>query len=131
MVIVSMPDYRMYWIPRTRYPGIAEVFSRSRFDEIKSSFHIAYNSELSGFDQFYDKMFKFRSLYEHILRNCQKLPVDECLSIDEQTIPYKGKQSSMKMYNKAKPKKWDFKVYALCASDSGLIHNFYLYTGLY
>ena len=35
----------------------------------------------------------------------------------------------MKQYNKAKPVKWGFKVFALCASDSGFIHHFYLNTG--
>jgi hypothetical protein len=129
MGLVQMPDYRMYWSPDTRYEPIANVFTRTRFDDIKSFFHIASNSELTGFDPCYDRLFKVRLLYDHVLANCQKLPVDEKLSIDEQTIPYKGKESKMKQYNKAKPKKWGFKVYALCAADTGLIHNFYLYTG--
>ncbi len=51
------------------------------------------------------------------------------LIIDEQTIPYKGKQTKMRQYNKDKPKKWGFKVFALCASDTGLILNFEMYQG--
>jgi len=35
----------------------------------------------------------------------------------------------MRQYNKDKPKKWGFKVFALCASETGLILNFELYTG--
>ncbi len=35
----------------------------------------------------------------------------------------------MRQYNKDKPKKWGFKVFALCASDTGLILNFEMYTG--
>jgi hypothetical protein len=35
----------------------------------------------------------------------------------------------MRQYNKDKPKKWGFKVFALCASKTGLILNFDLYTG--
>ena len=101
-----------------------------RFDQIKSCFHIAFNQDLAdGRKKVYDRLFKFKQLYDHVLENCRKIPVGENLSIDEQTIPYKGKKSKMKMYNKAKPKKWGFKVYAMCAARTGLIHNFYLYTG--
>ena len=35
----------------------------------------------------------------------------------------------MRQYNKAKPKKWGFKVFALTTSTTGLIHNFDLFTG--
>ena len=35
----------------------------------------------------------------------------------------------MRQYNKDKPKKWGFKVFALCASKSGLILNFEMYQG--
>ncbi len=47
--------------------------------------------------------------------------------LDEQTIPFKGKQTRMRQYNKYKPNKWSFKNFALCASDTGL--NFEMYTG--
>ena len=130
MGIVVMRDYRMYWRPDTRYSPIADVLTRKRFDQIKSCFHIAFNQDLAdGRKKVYDRLFKFKQLYDHVLENCRKIPVGENLSIDEQTIPYKGKKSKMKMYNKAKPKKWGFKVYAMCAARTGLIHNFYLYTG--
>ncbi len=35
----------------------------------------------------------------------------------------------MRQYNKDKPKKWGFKVFALCSSKTGLILNFEMYTG--
>ena len=89
-----MPDYRMYWRDRTRYPPIADVFTRKRFDELKSFFHNANNRESSDFDP-YDRVFKFRQLFELYLKNCQELPVDECLSINKQTKSYKGKQTKM------------------------------------
>ncbi len=67
MGLVQMPDYRMYWSPDTRYEPIANVFTRTRFDDIKSFFHIASNSELTGFDPCYDRLFKVRLLYDHVL----------------------------------------------------------------
>ena len=35
----------------------------------------------------------------------------------------------MRQYNKEKPNKWGFKVFALCNSKTGTIHNFEMYTG--
>lgn len=35
----------------------------------------------------------------------------------------------MRQYNKDKPKKWGFKVFALCASKTGMILNFEMYKG--
>ena len=46
MGLVQMSDYRMYWIQDTLYSTIASTMSRKRFDEIKSNFHIAFNSDL-------------------------------------------------------------------------------------
>ncbi len=44
MGIVQMSNYRMYWAPHTRYPPIADVFTRKRFELIKSNFHTSDNS---------------------------------------------------------------------------------------
>ena len=35
----------------------------------------------------------------------------------------------MRQYQPDKPNKWGFKVFALCSSRSGLVHNFEMYTG--
>ncbi len=76
-----MPDYRMYWKIGTRYPQIADVFPRSRFDAIKSNFHICDNSKIDYESESYDGLFKVRELYGHVKSNCMKLDVPEHLSI--------------------------------------------------
>ncbi len=130
MGIVIMPNVDNYWQHEHYYPTIAAVMPLRRFKQIKRFFHICNNNDLVNVPRNkYDLLFRFRKLYDHVLTNCRALDVPEHLSIDEQTIPFKGKQSRMKMYNKAKPKKWGFKVYALCCSSTGLILNFDLYTG--
>ena len=77
----------------------------------------------------YDKLFKVRQLYDHVLHNCMNLPPEEYNSIDEQMIPYKGKASSMRQYNKSKPVKWGFKVFTRCGAKTGIIYDFDLYQG--
>ncbi len=76
----------------------------------------------------YDKLFKFRKLYDHVLHNCRKIDPEEINSIDEQIVPFKGKSSSMRQYNPKKPKKWGFKFLTRC-SVKGLIYDFFLYIG--
>jgi hypothetical protein len=81
MGIVQMSDYRMYWAPQTRYPPIADVFTRKRFDLIKSNFHISDNSQNNYGSNDFDRLFKVRDLYDHVQVNCKKLHVPEYLSI--------------------------------------------------
>ena len=38
----------MYWENKTRYPPIADIMPRNRFETIKNSFHVAYNNDLSS-----------------------------------------------------------------------------------
>ncbi len=56
------------------------------------------------------------------------IEIDEHCSVDENTIPYKFKKSSMRMYNPKKPKKWGFK-YMLCSGKFGIIKDTELYCG--
>ncbi len=81
MGFTSMPDYRMYWRQETRYPTIADVFTRSRFDQIKANFHLCDNTTRSADTEDYDRLFKVRMLYDHVQSNCKKLDVPEFLSI--------------------------------------------------
>ena len=49
-------------------------------------------------------------------------------SIDEHMVKYKG-HSILKQYVKGKPVKWGFKMWCRCASKSGYLYEFNLYTG--
>lgn len=59
--------------------------------------------------------------------NMKKIDVDERSSIDEISIPLKGR-SLMKQYIPKKPHKWHIKVFAL-ASVCGIVHDFEIYVG--
>ncbi len=81
MGVFRMPDYRDYWKPQTRYPPIADVMPRNRFDQIKSNFHICDNTDAKYETDTYDRLLKVRKLYDHVQMNCMKLDVPEYLSI--------------------------------------------------
>ena len=45
-------------------------------------------------------------------------------AVDEQIVPFKGRHS-LKVYMKKKPKKWEYKIWAL-GGKSGYVHKFYV-----
>lgn len=85
--IVPMLQYRMYWANDTRFPHVADVMTRNRFDEIVRHFHIVYNeTHVPGAD----KLFKTRRLINSIVEVCRRLPSEEKQSVDELMIPLQG-----------------------------------------
>jgi len=64
---------------------------------------------------------------DSLSNNLQKIPIHEKVRTDEQIIPFKGRHS-LKVYVKNKPKKWGYKVFALC-DCSGVLLNFEIYAG--
>ncbi|XP_037048670.1 piggyBac transposable element-derived protein 2-like, partial [Bradysia coprophila] len=77
-----------------------------------------------------DKFVRVRPLMNAVRARCLELPVEECLSIDEQMIPMRGRVSKgVKQYVKNKPKiKWGIKNLVLCGK-SGLAYDFVCYQG--
>ena len=59
--------------------------TRDRFQQIKSNFHLVDNSKRNP----KDKLFKIKPLVEH-LKKFKSTQMIEELSIDEQTVPFKG-----------------------------------------
>jgi hypothetical protein len=45
MCIVKMPQYRMYWSAKTRYPPVADVMTRDRFEVIRRWLHFNDNTK--------------------------------------------------------------------------------------
>ncbi|XP_068084847.1 piggyBac transposable element-derived protein 2-like [Anabrus simplex] len=126
--IVKMPSYRMYWAEKTRYPLIADVMSRNRFDKLRSYFHVNDNSRMKArTDPDYDKLFKVRPFVDKIRENFGKIEPEEHNVVDELIIPFKGR-SSLKQYIKNKPHRWGIKVFAR-AGSSGIINDFEIYRG--
>lgn len=124
-----MPRYDLYWSTEMRYPSIADVMSRDRFKEIIRYMHFNDNTKLvkNREDPAYDRLFKVRQLLTKLRAQCLLLDPEEKESIDEQMIPFNGK-NKLRVYLPKKPKKWRFKVFARCGV-SGIVYDFYVYDG--
>ena len=60
--------------------------------------HFVRNEDNPGSDKF----FKFRPIIDQFNRVASKIETEEKCSVDENTIPYKGRKSKLRQYN---PKK--------------------------
>ncbi|KAL4084221.1 hypothetical protein QTP88_028047 [Uroleucon formosanum] len=64
----------------------------NRFFELRTHFHVINNEEIPQTNT--DKFIKVRPLYNHMKNRFYQLPIEQNLSIDEQTVPFKGKLAS-------------------------------------
>lgn len=130
MGIVHMPRYRMYWSGELRYNAIADYMSRREFEEISRFIHFNDNSKVvsNRKEPSYDPLFKIRPLLESLRQQCLQVAPDQRQSIDEQIIPFKGR-NQLRQYLPKKPKRWGFKVIARCCSRTGFTHDFTIYQG--
>ena len=125
MGIVPFPSYRHYWSKDLRYAQVADAMSLNRFEKLRRFLHFVDNNDQEGSD---DKLFKLRPIITAIRNECIKVEPEEFQSVDEQIIPCKTKRSKLRQYNPKKPKKWGFKN-MVCAGNSGMMYDFYIYCG--
>lgn len=103
--------------------------TRSRFKELNRFYHFNENAlaTQSRDDPTYGRNYKVRPLLTKLRDACLLTEPKERISVDEQMIPYKGK-NSLRQYLPKKPKKWGFKVMARC-DVCGLTYGFLMYDG--
>jgi len=125
MGLFRLPNTALFWKSGTRVDQVADHMSRNRFHDIKRYLHFVDNCSKPNNPP---KDFKFKPLIEQFNSVAASIEADECLAVDEQILPYKGKKNVLRQYNPRKPKKWGFKFFVLCGK-SGLIHRIELYQG--
>ncbi|KAJ8367446.1 hypothetical protein AAFF_G00317660 [Aldrovandia affinis] len=100
----------------------------NRWEAIKKFLHFNDNNEQPGRqEESFDELYKIRPLITHLVSKLMTIPMSEKLSVDEQMVPFKGR-NRLKQYLPAKPKKWGYKLFFVAGSD-GIPHNFEVYTG--
>ena len=76
-----------------------------------------------------DKLGPIRDIFEKFIKNSQKLMMPkDCLTVDEQLIPFRGR-CSFKQYIPSKPAKYGIKVWALCDASNFYLFNAEIYCG--
>ncbi|CAH2001277.1 unnamed protein product [Acanthoscelides obtectus] len=106
MSLIKQPNSRRYWSPNTRIDQVADVIPVNRFEEIKRFLHFTDNQKITTSTD------KITLVFNQIKSACQKVPLEENLSCDEQIVPFKGR-ISLKTYNPKKPHKWGYKIWVL------------------
>ncbi|XP_024153448.1 piggyBac transposable element-derived protein 2 isoform X2 [Oryzias melastigma] len=125
MSLFGLPGTRMFWNKATRVSQVADTMALNRWEFIKKSLHFNNNEVRQG--ENVDPLHKIRPLVTHLTSKLQTIPMGEKLAVDEQMVPFKGR-NRLKQYLPAKPKKWGYKILVLAGSD-GVPHNFEIYTG--
>ena len=95
MSLFSMTNSRRYWSEKSRIVLIADVLSQKHFEFIKSSFHFVDNSAITPMD----KVAKICPAIDQFNKICKLNDADQHCSVDENTIPYKRKNSKLRQYN--------------------------------
>ncbi|KAF9415610.1 hypothetical protein HW555_006818 [Spodoptera exigua] len=124
-LLFIMPCYLDYWSTQLRYAPVADIMSLKKYQLIRRYIHFVDSNEES-----LDRFQKVRPVVEKVRLNCLLSAEEENqFSIDEMTLPYKGKKAgNRRQYNAKKPKKWGFKAFVR-SGVSGYIYDFLLYGG--
>ena len=118
MGILQLPHLDMYWQVDDEIlgtPGISELMSRIRFQQISRFLHLADNSQQhpAGHAR-HDKLFKIWNLLDLITNQCAaNYTPHQAVIVDIAMIPFKGRLN-FKQYMKNKPTKWGIK--SLCSA---------------
>lgn len=126
MGLVQMPSVGCYWQSDTRYPPVADLMSRNRFQKITSHLHVKNNLMVSDAEK-EDRAWKIRPWIDDLNQNFASVSPEENQCVDEIMVAFKGR-SLLKQYLPKKPKKWGFKLWARCGA-SGYLHVFDIYQG--
>ncbi|KAK9530196.1 hypothetical protein VZT92_011716 [Zoarces viviparus] len=115
---------RMFWNKACQVSQVADTMILNRWEAIKKALYFNNNEERQEEN---DPIYKIRPLVTHLNSKLTSIPMSENLAVDEQMIPFKGR-NRIKQYLPSKPKKWGYKIPVLAGSD-GVPHNFEIYTG--
>ena len=92
MSLIRLPRTRYYWSPLFQIPAVSDYMPMRRWEIIKNSLHFSDNEQAIPKGQpGYDALYKIRSLVDLLNIRYNDVEVPENCSVDEQMIPYSGK----------------------------------------
>lgn len=132
MGIVRKSNLKDYWtsdpVLCTSFPG--SIMSRDKFMNILAMLHLSNNENyVKRGEQDYDPTKKLGDFLPDLITNfSSEWNLHREISIDEGTIPFKGR-AHFKVYNPMKPDKYGIKLFELCDSVTGYCQTFEIYKG--
>jgi hypothetical protein len=128
MSYIHVPRCRDYWRPSFGNKLVQETMSVNHFEKVRKYILFANNEDaVPKKEPGHDRLLKIRPVVEELRKNFKKIPMEECLTIDEQICPTKVR-SYLKQYLPSKPHKWGYKLFVLCGV-SGYYYDFEICTG--
>lgn len=133
MGLIRKPSIKSYWSTSRSQstPWFGQVFTRARFEQLLSFFHIVNNETLPKVgDPNYDPTQKFKPLMDH----CNNIflhfyTAHQQLSVDESLIGTKCQTQLMQYLPNKHHHRWGVKLWVLCDSVSNYCLNFICYKG--
>ncbi|KAG8287843.1 zinc finger protein [Homalodisca vitripennis] len=132
MGLVKKPTIKSYWSKTcSETPWFTRVFSRDRFENLLSFFHMVDTSKVAKPNEpNYDACARFQPIFDH----CNRLfpfyyLCNQQVSIDESMIGTKNQTSLMQYMPNKHHHRWGIKLWALCDSVSKYCVKFFCYKG--
>lgn len=123
MGLVQMSSVRCYWENGTRFPVVADIMPRNRFQKLVRFLHFEHNSSVPE-DAKRDKIWKIRRWMNALEGNLRSGAPEESNSVDE-IISFTGR-CPIKQYMPATPHPWGIQLRGH-ASASGFLYQFDVY----
>ncbi|XP_058880827.1 piggyBac transposable element-derived protein 3-like [Acipenser ruthenus] len=89
MSLFGLPCTHMFWNKACRVSQVADTIILNRWEAIKKSLHFSNNEERQEEND--DPLHKIRPLVTHLTSKLTSIPMGEKLAIDEQMVPFKGR----------------------------------------
>lgn len=127
MSCVPYPQLRMFWSSALRIPAICDKIRRDRFFKLRKHLKVVIDNDISEDTKKTDRFWKTRPFMDRILKGCLLQTRPECVSIDEQMIPFTG-ACPFRQYVPLKPNPLGMKNFVL-ATAGGIVLDFEVYQG--
>ncbi|XP_049958262.1 uncharacterized protein LOC126474830 [Schistocerca serialis cubense] len=127
--VCKYSNIRHYWDKTVGVDMIKKALSLNMFEKNRGNLHFNDNSKqvLNKEAGRYDKLYKLRQVLDEVGKKFLSVPMEECLSIDEQMCATRARHR-LKQYMPQKPHKWGCKLSVVCGV-SGFAYKFEIYTG--
>lgn len=137
MGLIKKPTIESYWQEgqhcwMSHSPAFGEIMRRNRFQNILRYLHCNDNLQaVPRGQEGHDPGFKIRPVLELVNGSFStNYHLGRDITVDESIVGFKGRNRLVQYMPAKKAHRWGPKFFLLAESDTGYIHQMYLYTGM-